>query len=218
MEESSLTLNKSIAALTLLVLISGFLIYKVYIVPSAMSAANRNTENNAASYKVLESQNIIVGRDIDQGYYDIKALDSEAVVAGNKMHKNAVLHAEPSYMNENFSIKGKIEFKPSEFEKVVKKNQKIIMKDPGHYVVGTEIPAGNYVLSRTSDKIGVFVDIKDETETESLQTIQWDIDEKVKKPIVIELKKGYNVYIDKTGKDGYISNEGDLVLERNNEE
>jgi glycerophosphoryl diester phosphodiesterase len=115
-------------------------------------------------------------------------------------------------------IKGKIEFKPSEFEKVVKKNQKIIMKDPGHYVVGTEIPAGNYVLSRTSDKIGVFVDIKDETETESLQTIQWDIDEKVKKPIVIELKKGYNVYIDKTGKDGYISNEGDLVLERNNEE
>ncbi|MEK4013981.1 hypothetical protein [Peribacillus sp. FSL M8-0224] len=47
-----------------------------------------------------------------------------------------------------------------------------------------------------------------------LQTIQWDIDEKVKKPIVIELKKGYNVYIDKTGKDGYISNEGDLVLER----
>jgi hypothetical protein len=183
-----------------------------------MSAANRNTENNAASYKVLKSQNIIVGKEIDQGYYDIKALDSEAVVAGNKMHKNAVLHAEPSYMNENFSIKGKIEFKPSEFEKVVKKNQKIIMKDPGHYVVGTEIPAGNYVLSRTTDKIGVFVDIRHETKSGSLQTIQWDIDEKVKKPIEIELKKGYNVYIKKTGKDGYISNEGDLILEVNNQE
>lgn len=64
----------------------------------------------------------------------------------------------------------------------------------------------------------VFVDIKDETQTESLQTIQWEIDEKVKKPVEIELKKGYNVYIDKTGKDGYISNEGDLVLERNNED
>ncbi|MEB2630050.1 hypothetical protein [Peribacillus frigoritolerans] len=51
-----------------------------------------------------------------------------------------------------------------------------------------------------------------------LQTIQWGIDEKVKKPVEIELKKGYNVYIDKTGKDGYISNEGDLVLERNNED
>ncbi|MEE3954725.1 hypothetical protein [Peribacillus frigoritolerans] len=213
-----MTLNKTIAALTLLVLISGFLIYKVYIVPSAMSAANRNTENNGASYKVLESQNIIVGRDIDQGYYDIKALDSEAVVAGNKMHKNAVLHAEPYHMNVKFSIKGKIEFKPSEFEKVVKKNQKIIMKDPGHYVVGTEIPAGNYLLSRTTDKIRVFVDIKDETQTESLQTIQWEIDEKVKKPTEIELKKGYNVYIDKTGKDGYISNEGDLVLEVNDQE
>ncbi|USK64580.1 hypothetical protein [Peribacillus frigoritolerans] len=213
-----MTLNKTIAAITLLLLVGGFLIYKVFFVSSEMSAANRNTENNGASYKVLESQNIIVGRDIDQGYYDIKALDSEAVVAGNKMHKNAVLHAEPSYMNENFSIKGKIEFKPSEFEKVVKKNQKIIMKDPGHYVVGTEIPAGKYVLSRTTDKIRVFVDIKDETETESLQTIQWEIDEKVKKPIEIELKKGYNVYIDKTGKDGYISNEGDLVLERNDED
>ncbi|MCK1994840.1 hypothetical protein GW626_19730 [Peribacillus muralis] len=190
----------------------------MYIVPSEMSAANRKTENNAASYKVLELQSIIVGKDIDQGYYDIKALDSEAEVAGKKMHKNAVLHAEPSYMNEKFSIKGKVEFKPSEFEKVVKKNEKIIMKDPGHYVVGTEIQAGSYVLSRTTDKIGVFVDVKDETKTESFQTIQWDIDEKVKKPIVLELKKGYNVYIEKTGKDGYISNEGDLILEVSEQE
>jgi hypothetical protein len=66
--------------------------------------------------------------------------------------------------------------------------------------------------------IRVFVDIKDETETESLQTIQWEIDEKVEKTTEIELKKGYNVYIDKTGKDGYISNEGDLVLMENNQE
>ncbi|WP_260285228.1 hypothetical protein [Peribacillus aracenensis] len=29
---------------------------------------------------------------------------------------------------------------------------------------GTEIQAGNYVLSRTSDNIRVFVDLKDETE------------------------------------------------------
>ncbi|MFY0783343.1 hypothetical protein AB1K18_24105 [Peribacillus simplex] len=212
-----MTLNKSIAALIFLVLVGGFLIYKVYFVSSVMSAANRNTENNAASYKVLKSQNIMVGKDIDQGYYDIKALDSEAEFFGDKMHKNAVLHARPFYLNAKMSIRGKIEFKPSEFEKAGKKNQKIIMKDPGDYVVGTEIPAGNYVLSRTTDKIRVFVDIKDETETESLQTIQWEIDEKVKKPIEIELKKGYNVYIDKTGKDGYISNDGDLILERNNE-
>ena len=218
MEESSLTLNKSIAALTLLILVGGYLIYKVFFVSSAISAENRNTENNGASYKVLESQNIIVGRDIDPGYYDVKALDSEGVVAGNKMYENAVLHAEPFYMNGKFSIKGKIEFKPSEFEKVVKKNQKIIMKDPGHYVVGTEIPAGNYVLSRTTDKIGVFVDIRHETKSGSLQTIQWEIDEKVKKPIEIELKKGYNVNIKKTGKDGYISNEGDLILEVNDQE
>ncbi|MFE4708440.1 hypothetical protein [Peribacillus simplex] len=213
-----MTLNKTIAALTLLVLISGFLIYKVYIVPSVMSAANRNTENNAASYKVLESQNIIVGKDIDQGYYDIKALDSEAEFFGDKMHKNAVLHARPFYLNSKMSIKGKMEFRPSEFEKLENKDQKIIIKNPGHYVVGTEIQAGNYVLSRTNDKIRVFVDIKDETETESLQTIQWEIDEKVKRPIEIELKNGYNIYIDKTGKDGYISNESDLILERNIED
>ncbi|WP_057914170.1 hypothetical protein [Peribacillus muralis] len=175
---------------TLLLLVGGFLIYKVFFVSSAISVDNRNTENNTASYKVLESQNIIVGKDIDQGYYDIKSLDSEAEFFGNKMHKNAVLHAKPSYINENFSIKGKIEFKSSEFEKVVKKNEKIIMKDPGHYVVGTEIPAGNYLLSKTTDKIRVFVDIKDETQTESLQTIQWETDEKVKKPIVLELKRG----------------------------
>ncbi|AOH56776.1 hypothetical protein ABE28_020600 [Peribacillus muralis] len=208
-----MTLNKTIAALTLLLLIGGYLIYKVFFVPSEMSAAKRNTENNAASYMVLESQNIVVGKDIDQGYYDVKALDNEAVFAGEKMHKNAVLHADPSYMNEKFSIKGEFEFKPSEFKKVVKKNQKLIMKDPGYYVVGTEIPAGNYVLSRTTDTVRVFVDIKDETQTESLQTIQWEIGEKVKKPIVLNLKKGYNVYIDKTGKDEFISNEGDLILE-----
>ncbi|KWW20427.1 MULTISPECIES: hypothetical protein [Peribacillus] len=213
-----MTLNKTIAALTLLVLISGFLIYKVYIVPSEMNADHRNTENNTASYKVLESQNIIVGKDIDQGHYDIKALDSEAEFFGDKMHKNAVLHARPFYLNSKMSIKGKIEFKPSEFKKVVKKNQQIIMKDPGHYVVGTEIPSGNYLLSRTSDKIRVFVDIKDETQTESLLTIQWEIGEKVKKPIVLELKKGYNVYIDKTGKEGYISNAGNLILEVNAQE
>ncbi|MEE3954726.1 hypothetical protein [Peribacillus frigoritolerans] len=213
-----MTLNKTIAALTLLLLVGGFVIYKVFFVSSAISVDNRNTENNGASYKVLESQNIIVGKDIDQGYYDIKALDSEAVVGSDKMHKNAVLHAEPSYRNENFSIKGKIEFKPSEFKKVVKKNQKIIMKDPGHYVVGTEIQAGNYVLSRTTDKIGVFVDIRHGTKSGSLQTIQWEIGEKVKKPIKIELKKGYKIYIKKTGKDGYISNEGDLILEVNDQE
>jgi hypothetical protein len=50
---------------------------------------------------------------------------------------------------------------------------------------------------------------------ENLQTRHWEIDEKVKKPTEIELKKGYNDYIDKMGKDGYISNEGDLLLERN---
>ncbi|MDQ7862268.1 hypothetical protein RCO48_18455 [Peribacillus frigoritolerans] len=86
---------------------------------------------------------IIVGKDIDPGYYDIKALDNEAQFFGDKMHKNAVLQAEPSYMNENFLIKGKIEFKPSEFEKSrEKKIKKIIMKDPGHYVVGTENTSG----------------------------------------------------------------------------
>ncbi|MGE6612836.1 hypothetical protein ACQKFG_20295 [Peribacillus sp. NPDC076916] len=70
---------------------------------------------------------------------------------------------------------------PSKFEKAAKMGQKIILKDPGYYVVGTEIQAGNYVLSRTSDNIRVFVDIKDEKETESLQTIQWEIDENGKK-------------------------------------
>ncbi|TKH07554.1 hypothetical protein FC682_00095 [Peribacillus simplex] len=88
------------------------------------NAANRNTKNNAASYKVLKSQNIMVGRDIDQGYYDIKALDSEAEFFGDKMHENAVLHARPFYLNVKMSIKGKIEFKPSEFEKAGKKIKK----------------------------------------------------------------------------------------------
>ena len=213
-----MTLNKSIAVLSLLVLVGGFLIYKVYFVSSSDSEDTRNTENNTASYKVLQSQKIIVGKDIDQGYYDIKSLDKESEFFGDKMHKNDVLHAVPFHMNENFSIKGKLEFKPSEFEEVEKKGQKIIIKDPGYYEVGTEIPAGNYVLSGTSDKIRVFVDIKDETQTESLQTIQWEIDEKVKKPIEVELKNGYIIYIDKTGKDGYISNESDLLLERNNED
>ncbi|WP_342603252.1 hypothetical protein [Peribacillus sp. FSL E2-0159] len=213
-----MTLNKSMAALSLLVLVGGFLIYKVYFVSSAISADNRNTENNAASYKVLESQKIIVGKDIDPGYYDIKALDNETEFFGDKMHKNAVLHAVPVHMNGNLSIKGKVEFKPSEFENVERKGQKYILEKPGYYVVGEEIQAGNYVLSRTSDKIRVFVDIKDETETESLQTIQWEIDEKVKKPIEVELKNGYIIYIDKTGKYGYLSNESDLLLERNNED
>lgn len=217
MEESSLTLNKRMAALSLLVLVGGFLIYRVYFVSAAISADNRNTENNIASYKVLESQKIIVGKDIDQGYYDIKALDNEAVVGGDKMHKNAVLHAEPFHLNENFSIKGKMEFKPSEFEKLENKGQKIIFKEPGHYVVGVEIQAGNYVLSRTSDRIRVFIDIRDGTKSGSLQTIQWEIGEKVKKPIEIELKNGYNVYIKKMDKDGFISNGDDLILERNNE-
>ncbi|MDP1419574.1 hypothetical protein Q8G35_14300 [Peribacillus simplex] len=213
-----MTLNKRIAAFSLLVLVGGFLIYKVFFVSSSDSEDTRNTENNTASYKVVESQKIIVGKDIDPGYYDIKALDNEAEFFGDKMHDNAVLHAVPIHMNGNLSIKGRVEFKPSEFEKKEKKGQKYIIKDPGYYEVGTEIQEGNYVLSKTSHTIRVFVDIKDKTETESLQTIQWEIDEKVKKPIEIELKNGYNVYIDKTGKDGFISNEGDLILERNNED
>ncbi|MDQ0881895.1 hypothetical protein [Peribacillus sp. V2I11] len=213
-----MTLNKSIAVLSLLVLVGGFLIYKAFFVSSSDSEDTRKTQNNTASYKMLKSQKIIVGKDIDPGYYDIKSLDKESDFFGDKIHKNDVLHAVPFHMNENFSIKGKLEFKPSEFEEVEKKGQKTIIKDPGYYKVGAEIQAGNYVLSRTSHTIRVFVDIKDKTETESLQTIQWEIDENVKKPIEIELENGYNVYIDKTGKDGFISNEGDLILERNNED
>ncbi|MGE7907363.1 hypothetical protein ACQKNS_23480 [Peribacillus sp. NPDC094092] len=212
-----MTLNKSMAALSLLVLFGGYLIYKVYFVSSAISADNRNNENNAASYKVLESQKIIVGKDIAPGFYDIKALDNEAEHHGEKMHKNAVVHAIPLDLNVNFSIKGKFEFNPSEFEKVERKGQKYILEKPGYYVVGEEIQAGNYVLSRTSDKIRVFVDIRDGTKAGSLQTIQWEIGEKVKKPTEVELKNGYNVYIEKREKEGYISNEGDLIFERNNE-
>ncbi|MFE0507540.1 hypothetical protein ACWF7H_21450 [Peribacillus butanolivorans] len=210
--------NKRIAALSLLVLVGGFLLYKAFFVSSAISADNRSTKDNTASYMVLESQKIIVGKDIDPGYYDIKALENESDFFGDKMHKDTVLHAMPLKINENFSIKGKFEFKPSEFEKVERKNQKLIIKNPGYYVVGAEIQEGDYVLARTSDTIRMFVDIKDKTETESLQTIQWEIDEDVKEPNELKLKKGYSVYIDKTEKYGYISNGDDLILERNNED
>ncbi len=52
------------------------------------------------------------------------------------------------------------------------------------------------------------------SKSENLQTSQCEIDEKIKKPIEIERKKGYNVYIEKIGKDGYISREDDLLVER----
>ncbi|WHY56246.1 hypothetical protein [Peribacillus simplex] len=64
------------------------------------------------------------------------------------------------------------ESRPSKFEKAAKMGQKIILKDSGYYKVDTEIQEGNYVLSNTSDRTRVFIDIKDKMETESLQTIQ----------------------------------------------
>lgn len=176
----------------------------------------RTLENNPASYIVIESKDIVVGKDIEPGYYDIKALEDKAEFSGRKMRKNTKLHAVPLWENNRFSIKGEVEFSPSKFEGVKQDENSLIIRNSGYYVVGEEIPEGDYILIKPLDDIhNVFVDVKDEEQTESLYTIQWD--QEISQPpgnAQIKLKKGYHLYVKVGDQDNYVADNSKLVLER----
>lgn len=51
---------------------------------------------------LIGSKNIVVGKEIEPGYYDIIALEGHSEFFGRKMRENTTLHAVPLWENNRF--------------------------------------------------------------------------------------------------------------------
>ncbi len=83
--------GKIIAATILIILFAVFLFYCYF----EFSSGRKETAlgNGLSSYVLIGSKNIVVGKDIEPGYYDIKALEDHSGFFGRKMRENTTLHA-----------------------------------------------------------------------------------------------------------------------------
>lgn len=83
--------GKIIAATILIILFAAFLFYRFF--EFFKWQERKALGNGLSSYVLIGSKNIVVGKDIEPGYYDIKALEDHSGFFGRKMRENTTLHA-----------------------------------------------------------------------------------------------------------------------------
>lgn len=183
----------SIILIALIILITFNILYAKF----GLSVYTRNSQFNFAQEKILKKGSYIVGKDLKQGYYDIKSLSNkESIFAGFHLSENESLHAIPFWNENKFSSNGAVQIKPADFSRLVKIKDYYEVISSGYYVIGQEIPSGKYqFLFESSKKLDIFIDIRDDKD-ESIKTIYWDskYSGKTKK---IYLKKGYVLNVNK---------------------
>lgn len=168
---------------------------------------------------LIGSKNIVVGKEIEPGYYDIIALEGHSEFFGRKMRENTTLHAVPLWENNRFFVAGKVELVPPVFGSAIQDENSLIIKNSGYYVVGEEILEGDYILMKPEDDTcKVFVDIKNEKQNESTYTIQWD--REISQPqgnAHIHLKNGYQIFVMVEDQNHYVAEHAKLALEKRND-
>ena len=111
---------------------------------------------------------------------------------------------------------GKVELVPPVFGSVIQDENSLIIQNSGYYVVGEEIPEGDYILMKPEDDTcKVFVDIKNEKQNESMYTIQWD--REISQPqgnAHIQLKNGYQIFVMVEDQNHYVAEHAKLALEK----
>lgn len=74
--------GKIIAATILIILFAAFLFYRFF--EFFKWQERKALGNGLSSYVLIGSKNIVVGKDIEPGYYDIKALEDHSGFSGEK--------------------------------------------------------------------------------------------------------------------------------------
>ncbi|MFD2616031.1 hypothetical protein [Terrilactibacillus laevilacticus] len=206
--------NKKILAAFLIIVFIGVFSYHYVIERFAVSSLTRTEGRNPAHQKILGSGNYVVGKGIDQGYYDIQVIEGNLVVSGDELEANNTLHAIPYWNNNKIWItgKGKVEFSPSSFSRLKKEDDHYIISESGYYVVGSEIPSGKYqiILTDSTIPVDVFIDIKN-NKNESYKSIQWDKKKKAHSHILY-LKKGFQLYVDKKDEGNHQAEKVKIIL------
>ncbi|MEC0348012.1 hypothetical protein [Peribacillus frigoritolerans] len=109
---------------------------------------------NDAESITLNNGNYIVGKDINSGIYDIEVLTQEIEVFGKKLDEGDQLLGFKLSDDEKLIINGKgsVKFIKASFDKLKKNNKQYIINHSGQYIVGKQIPTGQYKVSYSDPK------------------------------------------------------------------
>lgn len=109
---------------------------------------------NDAESITLNNGNYIVGKDINSGIYDIEVLTQEIEVFGKKLDEGDQLLGFKLSDEEKLIINGKgsVKFIKASFDKLKKNNKQYIINHSGQYIVGKQIPTGQYKVSYSDPK------------------------------------------------------------------
>ncbi|WP_110928209.1 hypothetical protein [Bacillus massiliglaciei] len=109
---------------------------------------------NDAESITFNSGNYIVGKDINSGIYDIEVLTQEIEVFGKKLDEGDQLLGFKLSDEEKLIINGKgsVKFIKASFDKLKKNNKQYIINHSGQYIVGKQIPTGQYKVSYSDPK------------------------------------------------------------------
>ncbi|ACJ35151.1 hypothetical protein [Anoxybacillus flavithermus] len=110
-------------------------------------------DDNQPKQIVIQSGDYVVGRNMDEGMYDVIVLNGQVKFMQMKMNEGdrwlavRLRHGEHVHVSGN----GKIRLKPSPLEEIERGGDGIYrIKHSGFYFVGRQIPEGEYILTYVS--------------------------------------------------------------------
>ncbi|MBU8690440.1 hypothetical protein KM918_24370 [Priestia megaterium] len=164
--------------------------------------------SNTAEQVTLSKGDNIVGKDLQPGFYDVKASSTKLSFMGIELSENDTLLGQYFDNEEHVIIEGNgnVKLSPAKFNTLSSsKGGKYLIQHSGFYIVGKQIPQGDYKLSYfTKNKKTVdtkpFIQVLPKYGGNPLQTIQF------------EKKENYDI----TLKEGNILQVSKNLFEENN--
>lgn len=101
----------------------------------------------------LTKGEFVVGKDINQGLYDIEVVDGEVRFMQRELSDRDKILGIKLNTGEKVMIEGegKVNMSPASFNKINSKSNKYEINHSGFYKVGLQIPAGKFILSYSGD-------------------------------------------------------------------
>ncbi|HAE62306.1 MAG TPA: hypothetical protein DCG38_08255 [Eubacteriaceae bacterium] len=190
--------HRKVVWLFLIVSIASVIVYQIFFANFIPSYENRNSADNPATESiVLKEGSYVVGEDFNPGYYDVTCLSSSASSNGFDLVKNEKLLAYTYFEQNKLDIvEGAVRLEAAAFNKIFPKNENLYeLKYDGNYVVGQEIPIGEYILNveaQADNEFSFFVYGNVGKSNTILLIDNYNYDENQNE--IISLKEGYLIY------------------------
>ncbi|MFB1049997.1 hypothetical protein [Paraliobacillus sp. JSM ZJ581] len=106
-------------------------------------------DSNMAKKINVTKGEYVVGKDINQGLYDIEVIGEEVRFMQRQLSDRSKILGIKLNTGEKVMIvgEGKVNMSPASFNKINLKSDKYEINHSGFYNVGLQIPAGNFILS-----------------------------------------------------------------------